>query len=305
MASAILKKPTGKAFHITEKIVLEEEMYEEEDDDLSRFHRLLGHHMQTASAEVDSRVDAYLTNRLTMSQLLSATKAEWRDNKINRTFAQFFPLVDRQAQYFSQRWSKSGFPMPLTQKGRVSSPKGQSRDPNFDSVDSGQKTSHDGCSRSLPGILPSEIKIEGAASPPALTPSEPHPETPRSPSASVFNTVMPPSSMMENSAFTAEPPPEAKMLMGDVSPVDTLSPALYGEAPSWGSSNAQSYNYDSLKFVTKEEEEFKLSLGGDQYPGSFETVYWDPGYATPSKNPTKELSWDIFINDNAWSTEQQ
>jgi hypothetical protein len=304
MASEIHKKRTGKAFRITEKIVREEEMYEEEDDDLSHFHRLLGRHMQTASAEMDLRVGAYLTNRVTMSQLLSATEADWRDNKINRTFAHFFPLADRQAQYFSQRWSTSGFPMP-SQKGRVSSPKGQSRDPNYDSVDYGQQTSHDGCSRSLPGILPSEILDEGAASPHALMPSEPHAKTPLPRSVSVFNTVMPHTSMMENSAFTAELPPEARMLMSGVSPVDTVSPSLYGEAQSWGSSNAQSYNNDSLEFATKEEGEVELSLGGDQYPESFVGVYSGPGYATPSKNPAEELSWDTFTDDNASNTAQQ
>jgi hypothetical protein len=111
--------------------------------------------------------------------------------------------------------------------------------------------------------------------------------------------------MMENSAFTAELPPEAKMLMDGVSPVDTFSPALYGEPQSWGSSNAESYNYDLFKLLAEEEEEFELSLGGDQYPGSFVAGYRDPGYATPSKNPAKELSRDIFINDNARSIEQK
>ncbi|KAI3565880.1 hypothetical protein IWW34DRAFT_908237 [Fusarium oxysporum f. sp. albedinis] len=305
MASEIHKKRTGKAFRITEKIVLEEEMYEEEDDDLSRFHRLLGRHMRTASAEMDSRVDAYLTNRLTMSQLLSATEADWRDDTINRTFAHFFPLVDRQAQYFSRRWSTSGFPMPLSQKGRVSSPKGQSRDPNFDNVDYGQQPSHGGCNRSLPGILSSKTKDEGAASPPALMPSELQAGTPQSRPASVFNTVMPPSFIMENSAFAVKLPLESKMLRSGVSPVDTVSPSLYGEAQSWESSNAQSYNNDSLEFDTKEEGEVELSFGGDQYLESFVAVYSGPGYATPSKNLAEELSWDTFINDNASNTEQQ
>jgi hypothetical protein len=106
--------------------------------------------------------------------------------------------------------------------------------------------------------------------------------------------------MIENSAFTAELPPEAKMVMGGFSPVDTFSPAFYGEPQSWGPSNTQSYNHDSLKFLTKEEEEkIELSFGGDQYPESFVAVYLGPGYATPSKNLAEELSWDTFITDNA------
>ena len=76
MASEIHKKRTGKAFRITEEIVMKEEMYEEEDDDFPRSYRLLKSNMQTSSAELNARVDAYLTNRVAMSQLLSSTETD-------------------------------------------------------------------------------------------------------------------------------------------------------------------------------------------------------------------------------------
>ncbi|KAG6012483.1 hypothetical protein E4U43_007783 [Claviceps pusilla] len=91
MASEIHKKRTGKGFRITEEIVLKEEMYEEEDDDLPRSYRLLSASMQTPNLEMNSRLDAYLTNKVAMSQMLARTNDEWRENEVNRLFAASFP----------------------------------------------------------------------------------------------------------------------------------------------------------------------------------------------------------------------
>ncbi|KAG5985358.1 hypothetical protein E4U55_004582 [Claviceps digitariae] len=91
MASEIHKKRTGKGFRITEEIVLKEEMYEEEDDDLPRSYRLLSASMQTSSPEMNSRLDAYLSNKVAMSQMLARTNEEWRENEVNRLFAASFP----------------------------------------------------------------------------------------------------------------------------------------------------------------------------------------------------------------------
>ncbi|KAG5948401.1 hypothetical protein E4U53_006294 [Claviceps sorghi] len=91
MASEIHRKRTGKGFRITEDIVLKEEMYEEEDDDLPRSYRLLSASMQTTSPEMNSRLDAYLSNKVAMSQMLARTNDEWRENEVNRLFAASFP----------------------------------------------------------------------------------------------------------------------------------------------------------------------------------------------------------------------
>ncbi|KAG6019095.1 hypothetical protein E4U41_003408 [Claviceps citrina] len=91
MASEIHKKRTGKGFKITDDIVLKEEMYEEEDDDLPRSYRLLSASMETSSPEMNLRLDAYLSNKMAMSQMLARTNDEWRANEVNRLFAASFP----------------------------------------------------------------------------------------------------------------------------------------------------------------------------------------------------------------------
>ncbi|KAF4970294.1 hypothetical protein FZEAL_10079 [Fusarium zealandicum] len=306
MASEIHKKRTGKAFRITEEIVMKEEMYEEEDDEYPRSYRLLKQSMQTSNAELNSRVEAYLSNRVAMSQLLSATEADWRNNEINQTFAQFFPQADRQAQSLTQRWSTPGFPMSQAQNGRMSSPTDQSFDPQFQSVNYKQANPNKR-NRSASGTSPTEPQNDTALSPPALTPGS-HPETPQSHCASTFSNNMPPSGMMtfgsENSAFTAELPAEAKMLMGGMGMNDTFSPVLYGDSQNWG--NGQSYSYgDDVKFFPKEEES-DIGAGSEKYPDVLDSMNWGHGgYSTPSKNLADEPSWDSFINDTAWGNEQQ
>ncbi|KAJ3468767.1 hypothetical protein FSOLCH5_007235 [Fusarium solani] len=124
-ASDIHKKRTGKAFRITEEIVMKEEMYEEEDDDFPRSYRLLNPHMQTANPELNARVDAYLSNRVAMSKLLSATDNDWRNNEINTTFDQFFPNVQSRVRAAShQQWSTGqGFPVPQTLQSQQATPR--------------------------------------------------------------------------------------------------------------------------------------------------------------------------------------
>ncbi|KAJ4209146.1 hypothetical protein NW767_001055 [Fusarium falciforme] len=127
-ASDIHKKRTGKAFRITEEIVMKEEMYEEEDDDFPRSYRLLNPHMQTANPELNARVDAYLSNRVAMSKLLSATDNDWRNNEINTTFDQFFPNVQSRVRAAShQHWSTGqGFSVPQTLQSPVATPRAPS-----------------------------------------------------------------------------------------------------------------------------------------------------------------------------------
>jgi hypothetical protein len=308
MASEIHKKRTGKAFRITEEIVMKEEMYEEEDDDFPRSYRLLKSNMQTSNAELNARVDAYLTNRVAMSQLLSATEADWRNNEINQTFAQFFPQAQRQAQSMSHRWSTPGYSVPQPQSNRVSSPMEQHFDPNFQTVNYAQQpTRHDERNHSMSGLSPTESRNEAPLSPPALTPgSGTHPETPQSRCASTFGNVQPPPMMdfnHESSAFTTELPAEAKMLLGGVGMNDSFSPALYGEHQNWGAQQSFSYGDDAKYF---KEEDGELSAGGGSYPDVLDAMHWSNGdFATPTKNMTEEPSWDTFINDTAWVTEQQ
>ncbi|KAM0297587.1 hypothetical protein HYE67_007239 [Fusarium culmorum] len=309
MASEIHKKRTGKAFRITEEIVMKEEMYEEEDDDFPRSYRLLKSNMQTPNAEFNARVDAYLTNRVAMSQLLSATEADWRNNEINQTFAQFFPQAQRQAQSMSHRWSTPGYSVPQPQNNHVSSPMEQHFDPNFQTVNYAphQPTRHNERNHSMSGLSPTESRNDGPVSPPALTPgSGTHPETPQSRCASTFGNVQPPPVMdfsHDGSAFTTELPAEAKMLLGGVG-MNDFNPTLYGEHQNWGAQQSFHYGEDTKYF---KEEDSELDTGYGKYPDP-DTMNWDDAnFATPTKYSTdeQEPSWDSYINDTAWVTEQQ
>ncbi|UPK89999.1 hypothetical protein LCI18_000934 [Fusarium solani-melongenae] len=225
-ASDIHKKRTGKAFRITEEIVMKEEMYEEEDDDFPRSYRLLNPHMQTANPELNARVEAYLSNRVAMSKLLTATDNDWRNNEINTTFDQFFPNVQSRVRAAShQHWSGQGFPVPQTLQSPVATPRVQSvgeppfnmqfhainygqpnngqphngqpnnGQPNNGQANNGQQNNgqqhneRNPSTASLP-LSPTEARNDGPLSPPALTPgSMSHPETPRSRHGSTFGAT--------------------------------------------------------------------------------------------------------------------
>ncbi|KAJ9148487.1 hypothetical protein NKR23_g4800 [Pleurostoma richardsiae] len=96
MASEIHKKRTGKGFKISEEIVMKEEMYEEEEDDLPRHYRALTAHLQTASPDMNSKVNAYVTHSVAMASLL-------HQQEVNRMFAEYFPQY---AAHTSQQTSQ-------------------------------------------------------------------------------------------------------------------------------------------------------------------------------------------------------
>ncbi|KAI9654465.1 MAG: hypothetical protein M1829_000921 [Trizodia sp. TS-e1964] len=84
-ASEIHKKRTGRGLKVTEQDVINEEMYEEEDDDLPMRYRRLAAHLQTGSADFDRQLTAYLTTQVAMRSAL--------DQAINSSFAQQYPNV--------------------------------------------------------------------------------------------------------------------------------------------------------------------------------------------------------------------
>ncbi|PNY27586.1 Uncharacterized protein TCAP_02491 [Tolypocladium capitatum] len=109
MASTIHKKRTGKALHITEQIVMNEEMYEEEDDDLPRSFRLLGSQSHAGPSDTNPKADDQPPSRAAMSALIARTHDEWRENEINQLFAASFPLAEQQAQQLSQAMPSSAY----------------------------------------------------------------------------------------------------------------------------------------------------------------------------------------------------
>ncbi|RSL43264.1 hypothetical protein CEP53_011793 [Fusarium sp. AF-6] len=91
MASEVHKKRTGKRLRITEDIVMGDAPYEEEQDSWL--------HKRTCSVvpKLSMGVEGISKESLT-SAILAKTEQEWRENEINRQFAQAFPNFGRQFQ---------------------------------------------------------------------------------------------------------------------------------------------------------------------------------------------------------------
>jgi hypothetical protein len=83
--------------------VINEEMYEEEDDDLPMQYRRLTAHLQTGSADFNRRLNAYLTNQVAMRSALGQgiINAYAQDLQQNPQFAQPYfpsPMLSHQPQ---------------------------------------------------------------------------------------------------------------------------------------------------------------------------------------------------------------
>ncbi|KAI9708471.1 MAG: hypothetical protein M1820_003932 [Bogoriella megaspora] len=104
-ASEIHKRRTGRSLRVTEQDVVNEEMYEEEDDDLPMQYRRLTAHLQTNSADFNRRLAAYLTNHVAMRSAL--------DQAINSSYAQQYPGAPQFAHQQQQQQQQSAFPTPM------------------------------------------------------------------------------------------------------------------------------------------------------------------------------------------------
>lgn len=82
-ASEIHKRRTGRSLRVTEQDVINEEMYEEEDDDLPSQYRRLTAHLQTNSAAFNQRLAAYLTGQIGVRGAV--------DQYLSNSYAQQFP----------------------------------------------------------------------------------------------------------------------------------------------------------------------------------------------------------------------
>ncbi|KAI4147983.1 MAG: hypothetical protein LQ341_001692 [Variospora aurantia] len=103
-ASEIHKRRTGRSLRVTEQDVVNEEMYEEEDDDLPMQYRRLTAHLQTGSADFNRKLSAYLTNHVAMRSAL--------DQAITNSYAQQYPNAPQFAH------NQPGmYPSPFTHQG--------------------------------------------------------------------------------------------------------------------------------------------------------------------------------------------
>ncbi|KAI0165120.1 hypothetical protein GGR52DRAFT_575212 [Hypoxylon sp. FL1284] len=163
-ASEIHRRRTGRGLKVSEDIVLKEEMYEEEEDDLPRHYRCLTSHLQTSSSDMNSRVNAYVTTQTAM-----ATMARY--NEVNRLFSESFPS----AMSYQQQMNNSMYMAPLvnssgnyTHRSSISGSSQGTPATRAQSVSS-QSTygRRDSCISTGSPVLPSGASM---SSPPALTP---------------------------------------------------------------------------------------------------------------------------------------
>ncbi|KAI5455792.1 hypothetical protein BGZ63DRAFT_429656 [Mariannaea sp. PMI_226] len=152
MASKIHEKRTGKALRISEAIVMGEDMYEDEDQDFPRSY---------PSAETKMRADAYLTHPVVLSKMVSELERNWRENEVNRAFAEAYPHQD-----ILKRWSSSKLPdFEPTRSDGLYVPQDLSPEPGFDQTKYGREVQTQTRTETSPLVL----DVNGNSQSPALT----------------------------------------------------------------------------------------------------------------------------------------
>jgi hypothetical protein len=115
-ASEIHKRRTGRSLRVTEQDVINEEMYEEEDDDLPLKYRRLTAHLQTNSVDFNRRLAAYLTNQVAMRSAV--------EQMVNNSYNQ--PQYPNHPQYGGQP-QQAMYHSPMMNRHAAQSPTGAYR----------------------------------------------------------------------------------------------------------------------------------------------------------------------------------
>lgn len=118
-ASEIHKKRTGRGLRVREEDVINEEMYEEEDDDLPLQYRQLTAHLRTGNSDFNNRLAAYLTSNVAMRSAL--------EQSIHNSYAQQYPNAP---QFIPQYSSVFPSPMLAHQQQQQSQPQQQMMQPS-------------------------------------------------------------------------------------------------------------------------------------------------------------------------------
>ncbi|KAL2210884.1 hypothetical protein CC79DRAFT_543934 [Sarocladium strictum] len=294
MASEIHKKRTGKSFRITEDIVIKEEMYEEEDDDFPRSYRLLGPHMQTGSSEMNSRLEAFLTNKIAMSQYVARGGERWeKENEINKLFAASFPNLDAQAKALSQSFSNPNYGGAAQTREESGAPNTHNSHPQSPLSPVSPTFQH---RPQLPVTYQRNDSANSDLSPPALSPG-----SPTSRATPSFSMPGPMDFGGSSSAFTTELPNEARMMFAGMTPT---AQDPYSQASMFD----PSLTMDWMNGGTPQPQYYDPKMERND-GGLFDTtntmqspaMHWDP---TLSNAQANDDDWNDFINDQAWGETQ-
>ncbi len=229
---------------------MKEEMYEEEEDEFPRQYRALTAHLHTGSADMNSRLNAYVSNHFALASLV-------HQQEVDRMFAEQFPNATR----VSQQMSSSMYYQPAMSTNQPNSAPSQFSGAGYQQASEPyQKSrSHSMVSQASTSLAPlKHTESHGSPSPMSrhasidetISPPDMSPNSAGTTDISSTNTT-PIFSMVPNfpggdasidplivgmdhhnpaaSAFTSELPAETKML-AVFDPEDPLSSVYYGDS---------------------------------------------------------------------------
>lgn len=90
MASDIHEQRTGRRLRISEKIVFNEEMYEEEDNGTLCSYYMLGNYMHTSSTRMNKTLENLTSSKIVLASLLAMSHDDWCENDVNKHFKETF-----------------------------------------------------------------------------------------------------------------------------------------------------------------------------------------------------------------------
>ncbi|KAH7136785.1 hypothetical protein B0J13DRAFT_80976 [Dactylonectria estremocensis] len=291
-ASEVHKLRTGKGLCVSREIVLKEEMYEEMDDGFPRSYQLRGPQQRRSSANADSQAGKDPKSPVAIAEQVSGYDQQSHENEVNREFAQFFPEVD---QILSRRWSTQSILMVSPPQRNANSPR-RAFDSAAQDISYTQLPVLNTEGRSLSGSSPPELRTDTELTPPSLaTEFGSYPATPRSQAAAVLGQTVPAdlfpdcNGNCDESAFAANLPPDANLLLADGEVVD---PALYDQQWMYGTAPSDPYGVD----MNLDDGAFS-----ELYDDSLNVMSWDP--ASQPKTATDDYSWDMFKNANVFEND--
>ena len=255
-ASEIHKRRTGRSLRVTEQDVINEEMYEEEDDDIPLQYRRLTAHLQTGSPEFNSKLEAYLTSNIAVRDTL--------DNIIQNSIAS-----DRQRPQ-SMYAPPPSMPLPMYQQQYMGSYVNPAA--TFPTTYTMPANGFHGRSASAVGTTTaSHTATSSPHARPFIAPQK------KSKSAS------PPLSSTRSAPKLARTPPQ-EQLKSD-SPVPTLA-ATPGATPSSRTSSVSTQpqsrsDYQPLTMSLPTETQQLLAHGGDSNDPLYRSMMTHPQYFAP------------------------
>jgi len=302
MASEIHKRRTGRAFKVSEEIVLKEEMYEEVEDDMPRAYRNLTAHLQTGSPELNMRVNAFVAARTATSAAAS------RYHEINRLFSEAFPRTNNFSSPYASSFLKDMPSSPAISQQPSSQPASSPASRHHSiSTQSQYSTVDTATSNISPTATPTTVSVPT----PGLSPASAATETTESasvpcqmPPSPYSNMPLDPQILQQAShSFTPELPNEVKM-MANIDINDPMAMQFYGGDISSGYPTMfDQFDDMYLQFATPEQGDYN-NVPLDEVPANPQGDSILPNssrFSTPNYSGPGMDTWESLVD---FGTEQ-